>query len=74
LDDDQKLSLICGMLDIEDRTLNPDMELVDLENWDSIAVMSLLVMLKENGFNQKLDAEMIKKLRTIGDIMQLMSA
>ena len=70
--DEQKIALIGEVLEINQDELNSEIRLEDLQNWDSVAVLSLIIMLKKNGFNQKLDASKISNLKTIQNIFDLM--
>ena len=72
MEDHQKIVLISSVLKIDEAATTPELQLKELTNWDSVAVMSLIVMLRKNGFNRSLDANQISKLNTIQDIMQLM--
>ena len=70
--DEQKIALIGEVLEINQDELNSEIRLEELQNWDTVAVLSLIVMLKKNGLNQKLDASKISKLKTIQNILDLM--
>jgi len=70
--DEQKITLIAELLEMNQDELNSEIMLEELRNWDSVAVLSLIVMLKTNGFKQKLDADKISQLKTIQDILNLM--
>ena len=43
----EKLALIEEVLDVEEGSLSPETELADVDEWDSIAALSLIVMLDE---------------------------
>ena len=43
----EKLALIEEVLDVEEGSLKPETELADVDEWDSIAALSLIVMLDE---------------------------
>jgi len=73
LEDKEKLQLISDMLRLTEEETNPELPLKELNNWDSVSVMMLVVTLRKNGFKQSMDAGQISKLNTIQDIMQLMS-
>ena len=43
----EKLALIEEVLDVEEGSLKPETELADVDEWDSIAALSLIVMLDD---------------------------
>lgn len=67
----EKLALIEEALDTEEGTLTPEMSLDDVEEWDSIGALALIVMLDEN-FDATISGEQIKALNTVGDILAYM--
>ncbi len=67
----EKLALIEEVLDVEEGSLKPETELVDVDEWDSIAALSLIVMLDEK-FEKTVSGTQIKALETVNDILALM--
>lgn len=67
----EKLALIEEALDVEEGTLSPDTVLDEVDEWDSIAALSLIVMLDEQ-FERTVSGEQIKALVTIQDILSYM--
>lgn len=67
----EKLALLEDTLDTEEGTLTPETVLDDLEEWDSIAALSLIVMLDEQ-FEKTISGDEIKALETVGDILSYM--
>lgn len=67
----EKLALIEEVLDTEEGALTPEMVLDDMDEWDSISALSLIVMLDEH-FNKTITGAEIKALNTIGDILAYM--
>lgn len=67
----EKLGLLEEMLDLEENSLEEDMDLNDVENWDSMAVISLISLLDEK-FDKQISANQIKSFRNIGDILKIM--
>ena len=67
----EKLALLEETLDIEEGTLTPETALDDLEEWDSIAALSLIVM-RDEQFEKTISGSEIKGLETIGDILSYM--
>lgn len=64
----EKLALIEEALDTEEGTLVPETNLEDVDEWDSIAALSLIAMLDDN-FGKTLPGKEIKALKTVGDIL-----
>lgn len=67
----QKLALIEEVLDTDEETLTPETDLSDLDGWDSIAGLSLIVMLDEH-FNKTITGKQIKAMKTVADILGYM--
>jgi len=68
---EEKLSLIAEALDIEPGTLKPETRLEDLQEWDSLGVVSLIAMLDKH-FSVRLQPEEIRALVTVEDILSRM--
>ena len=63
-----KLSLIAQALDAEPEALKPETKLEELEEWDSLAVVSVIAMLDKH-FSVRLKPNDIKSLVTVEDIL-----
>ena len=64
----EKITLIEENLDLEEGTLTADTVLADLDEYDSMAKLSLIVMFDEE-FSIKLSGEKIKCFKTVADIL-----
>ncbi|MDO4273055.1 MAG: phosphopantetheine-binding protein [Eubacteriales bacterium] len=71
MDEMKKLNLLEELLDLEEGTLVPDMELADIDEYDSMAKLSLIVMMDDE-FGVQLTGDMIKKFVTVADILEHM--
>ena len=67
----EKLALIEEVLDVEEGSLTPDTMLADVDEWDSIAALSLIVMLDEQ-FEKTVSGAQIKALESVKDILAYM--
>lgn len=67
----EKISLIEKALDTDLGTLKPDTKLNELEEWDSLGVVSLIAMLDKH-FSVRLQPEKIRSLMTVKDILDQM--
>ena len=67
----EKLAKLEDMLEIDKGTLKPDNSLEDIENWDSMAKLSLIVLMDDE-FGKTLKSEDIKGFKTIQDILDFM--
>lgn len=67
----EKLALIEEVLDVEEGSLSPETELADVDEWDSISALSLIVMLDEK-FEKTVSGAQIKALETVNDILAYM--
>ena len=71
--DREKLAMLEEMLELEEGALSEDMILDDIEEYDSMSKLSLIVLM-EDEFNVKLSGDDIKAFETVGDIVKLMKA
>lgn len=67
----QKLALIEEVLDTDEGALTPETILEEVDGWDSIAGLSLIVMLDEN-FNKTITGNQIRAMKTVADILAFM--
>ncbi|MDA3885152.1 MAG: acyl carrier protein [Candidatus Delongbacteria bacterium] len=67
----EKIALLEDMLEMDEGTLNENMTLKEVEVWDSMAALSLIVLCDEQ-FGKKLSGEQIVKFQTINDILEFM--
>lgn len=67
----EKIALLEEMMELEEGTINEGIVLEDIEEWDSMAALSLIVVMDEN-FNKKLTGAQIKGFNTIQDILDFM--
>ena len=71
MDTSKKLELLEDLFDMDEGTLEVSDELASLENWDSMAKLSLIVLMDDE-FGKTLKSEEIKRFRTIQDILDYM--
>ena len=67
----EKLALLEETLDADEGSLKADMELTEVEEYDSMAKLSIIVMM-EDEFGKKLSADDIRAFKTVGDILKCM--
>ena len=67
----EKLALLEETFDVEEGSLKAEMELCEIEEYDSMTKLSLIVMMEEE-FGKKLTGAQIKEFRTVKDILDLM--
>ena len=68
---EEKIALLEDMLELDSNSLNPDTELASIEVYDSMAKLSLIVLMDEE-FGKRLSGEQILKFRNVGDIIEFM--
>ena len=69
----EKLALLEEMLEIDAESLMPETVLKELDNWDSLAMISLIALLDEK-FNKKVPGKTIKGFQTVQDIINNMES
>lgn len=65
------LNQIEEVLDVNEGTLRMDMKLEEVEEYDSMAKLSLIVM-SDDDFDKKLTAEQLNDFQTVGDIVNFL--
>lgn len=68
---EKKIELLEELLEVDEGTLQPEMELADLENWDSMTALSLIVMIDEE-CGKRITGNDVKSMQSIQDIMNIM--
>lgn len=64
----EKLGLLEELFEKEEGSLTPDTLLEDIEEYDSMTKLSLIVMVDDE-FGVKLDGNTIRGFKTVGDIL-----
>ena len=67
----EKLALLEDMLELDEGDLTTDKALDDIDEYDSMAKLSLIVLM-EDEFGVKLTGDVIKGFETVGDIVAMM--
>ena len=67
----EKIELLEETLDLEEGTLKEDTLLEDVDEYDSMAKLALIVMFDEE-FGKKVESETVKGFRIVSDILVLM--
>ncbi len=70
--DQEKIDLIADALEVEANDLSLETKLADLAEYDSMAKLSIIVLMDEE-FEKKLTGEEMAKFVTIGDIVAFAS-
>lgn len=68
---EEKIALLEDMLELNKGTLDVNTELSSIEEYDSMAKLSLIVLFDDE-FGKKLTGEKIREFKTIGDILAFM--
>jgi acyl carrier protein len=68
---EEKLALLEETFDMDEGSLEPDMELADIDEFDSIAKLSLIVLMDDE-FGKTIKSDDIKALETVQDILDMM--
>ena len=72
MSEQEKLAMLEDMLELDEGTLTPETALEDIDEYDSMAKLSLIVLM-EDEFGVKLTGDVIRGFDTIGDILKLMN-
>ncbi|MGE6487379.1 hypothetical protein [Paenisporosarcina sp. NPDC076898] len=67
----EKLEMLEEMMELEEGTLTSEKLLADIEEWDSIAIISFISLMDEE-FNKQIKGSQIKEFKTIEDALVVM--
>lgn len=68
----EKIALIEETLELDEGTLTPETVLEDVDEYTSMAKLSLIVMMDDE-FDVKLTGDVIKGFKTVADILAIMN-
>lgn len=71
MEKEKKMELLEEMLEMDAGTLKEDMILEEMDEWDSLSMLSLIVLIDEE-FGKTIDSTDIRKLVTVKDILDIM--
>lgn len=71
MDLQEKLSALEEIMDVEEGSLKPEMNLGDLEEWDSLAALSYVVFMGDE-FGKKMTGSQIRAFETVQDMLDTM--
>lgn len=63
----EKIEFLEEVMDLDEEMLTQDMDLEDVDEWDSLSVLSLTVEMKKR-YGINLTTEIIKTFKTVEDI------
>ena len=68
---EEKIALLEDMLELDNGSLNPETVLADIDEYDSMAKLSLIVLMDDE-FSKKLTGEQIREFKTVQDVLDFM--
>ena len=68
----QKLAALEEIMDIEEGTLKPEMDLDSIEEWDSLSALSFVVFMDDE-FGKKMTGTQVRAFKTVQDILDTMN-
>lgn len=68
---EEKIALLEDMLELDANTLTPETELSAIDEYDSMAKLSLIVLMDEE-CGKKLTGEQIRAFKTVKDVLDFM--
>lgn len=72
MSDNEKIILLEEAFDVDEGTLKPEMCLNDIDEFDSMTKLALIVMIDEN-FGKTITGTDINEFKTVQDIMNIMA-
>lgn len=67
----KKLALLDEVMELDEGTLAPEMKLGEIEEYDSMVKLSLIVLMKDE-FNKTITVKDINKFVTVQDVLDFM--
>ncbi len=64
---EEKLAMLEEVMDLDEGTLTEDAVLEDIEEWDSLSVLTLISEMKKK-FGISLSTQQIKEFKTVADV------
>ena len=71
MDKTAKLELLAEIMDADPAELQEEALLAEAGEWDSLAILSFVVMMGDE-FGREVSRDEVKKLKTIGDALAMM--
>ena len=68
---EEKIAMLEDVLELDGGTLKPETELSSIEEYDSMAKLSLIVLMDDE-FDKKLTGEQIREFKTVKDVLDFM--
>lgn len=68
---EEKIALLEDMLELDANTLTPETVLTEVDEYDSMAKLSLIVLMDEE-CGKKLTGEQIRAFKTVQDVLEFM--
>lgn len=68
---EEKIELLAEAFDVEPDEISAEMELEEMDNWDSMTKLSVIVMFDDE-FGKKITSDNIKSFVTVSDILNEM--
>ena len=68
----EKITLLEEIMDLEEGTLKEDTVLSELDEWDSMSRLSVIVMMSDE-FGKTITGEDVKQYVTVNDILEQMN-
>ncbi|MCI9106892.1 MAG: acyl carrier protein [Lachnospiraceae bacterium] len=69
---EEKIALLEETLEVDEGTLRMEMELAEIDEYDSMSKLGVIVMM-EDEFGVKLTGDNFKHFKTVGDIVNMMN-
>lgn len=71
MDYSKKLALLEEVMELEEGSLDPDMKLKEIEEYDSMVKLSLIVLMKDE-FDKTITVKEINNFVTVQDVLDFM--
>lgn len=67
----EKIQLLEEIMELDEGTLKEEMQLSDIDEWDSISVLSFMAMMDEK-FAKNITGSEVRSQKTVADLLAIM--
>lgn len=67
----EKIAMLEDIMELDENTLTENTDLMDIEEWDSLSVLSFMAILDEQ-FKRNVTGKQIRQCKTVSDLLAFM--
>lgn len=71
MNNEEKIAILEELMEVDEGTLTPKTLLINIEEWDSVALLSFIAMMDDE-FGKTIKGSVVREQKTVADLMNLM--